>query len=388
MPKTLQQYFPIIRNRSDILAIIHSDAKLLNIYHSWSIEQQHLFLDFCSGARGVKILYDAFFKEIFNPENDPTRLERLLSLIMGQQVKVLKTLPTEGSRLGADSPLLIMDILVELEDKSLANIECQRYGYKFPGQRAACYSADLLMRQYRRIKSEKGKSFSYKDIQKVCCVIFYVNSPSEFKSYSPTYIHHIKQQTDSELDLNLLQEFYFVNLDIFQDVMQYKAIETPLEAWLTFLSSDEPTVIMALLTDYPEFQAMYNDIYTICRNIEKVMYMFSEELLILDKNTAQYMIDEMQGTINHLTSTVADQKNTISDQKSTISDQESTISDQKSTISDQKNTISSLENTVIDLNDKIQLFHWLSKQNRVEDLARAAQDNEFCILLLNEWKQS
>lgn len=98
---------------------------------------------------------------------------------------------------------------------------------------------------------------------------------------------------------------------------------------------------------------MYNDIYTICQNIEKVMHMFSEELLILDKNTAQYMIDEMQGTINDLTNTVADQKTKI-----------------------------------INLNDKIQLFTWLSKQNRLEDLARAAQDNDFCLGLLNEWKPS
>ena len=31
-----------------------------------------------------------------------------------------------------------------------------------------------------------------------------------------------------------------------------------------------------------------------CRNTEKVMNMFSKELRELDRNTVQYMIDEMQ----------------------------------------------------------------------------------------------
>ena len=60
----------------------------------------------------------------------------------------------------------MIDIVVELQDHSLANVECQKIGYTFPGQRAACYSADLLLRQYKRVRGEKGKNFSYKDIKK------------------------------------------------------------------------------------------------------------------------------------------------------------------------------------------------------------------------------
>ena len=44
---------------------------------------------------------------------------------------------------------------------------------------------------------------------------------------------------------------------------------------------------------------MYEEIYVMCRNVEKVMEMFSKELLELDKNTVQYMIDEMQETIDN-----------------------------------------------------------------------------------------
>ena len=42
---------------------------------------------------------------------------------------------------------------------------------------------------------------------------------------------------------------------------------------------------------------MYEEIYVMCQNVEKVMEMFSKELIQLDRNTVQYMIDEMQDTV-------------------------------------------------------------------------------------------
>ena len=43
---------------------------------------------------------------------------------------------------------------------------------------------------------------------------------------------------------------------------------------------------------------MYQQIYEICRNTERVMGLYSEELRILDRNTVQLMIDEMQDEID------------------------------------------------------------------------------------------
>ena len=40
-------------------------------------------------------------------------------------------------------------------------------GYLFPGERSACYSADMLLRQYKRVRRELGKKFHYRDIKKV-----------------------------------------------------------------------------------------------------------------------------------------------------------------------------------------------------------------------------
>lgn len=267
MANTLQLYFPQLRERQQILDDIMSRENLKTLYNTWKKEQQNYFLDICTGACGVKMLYDTFFKEILDPDTKPERLEELLSLLLLQKVKILKVLPNDSTRIADESSLLIMDIVVQLEDGSIANVECQKIGYAFPGPRAACYSADLLLRQYKRVRGEKGKKFSYKDIKKVYSIIFYEKSPKEFHAFPQNSIHRSKQKTDTGVEIELLQEFLFIPLDITKKIYENNSIRNKLEAWL-------------------------------CLNTEKVMNMFSKELMELDRNTVQFMIDEMQDEID------------------------------------------------------------------------------------------
>ena len=67
-------------------------------------------------------------------------------------------------------------------------------------------------------------------------------------------------------------------------------------------------MIVRLIKQYPKFIPMYREIYELCRNVEKVMGLFSKELQILDKNTVQYMIDQMQDTIDEQQSTLLSKK--------------------------------------------------------------------------------
>ena len=100
------------------------------------------------------------------------------------KVKIKEVLPLESICVASDTTLLSMDIIVEFENGSIANVEIQKIGYKFPGERAACYGADLLLRQYKRAKADRGedRKFSYKDIKPVYTIIFYEKSPGEFKT--------------------------------------------------------------------------------------------------------------------------------------------------------------------------------------------------------------
>ena len=91
-------------------------------------------------------------------------------------------------------------------------------------------------------------------------------------------------------------------LDVFREKQDNEdvTIHDKFEAWLTFLCRDEPEKIIQLIELYPEFKPLYEDIYELCRNTEKVMGMFSKELLEMDRNTVKLMIDEMQDEVDEL----------------------------------------------------------------------------------------
>jgi len=176
-------------------------------------------------------------------------------------VKIKQLLPGDSTRLADEVSLLVTDIIVELADHSIANVEIQKIGYHFPGQRSACYSADLLLRQYKRLRDERKKNFNYKDVQNVYTIIFFENSTKEFHDFPNTYLHYFIQKSDTGLELNLLQKYYFIPLDIFRKNSHNKSINTDLDAWLIFLTTDEPEMILKLIKTFPVFREMYQDIY-------------------------------------------------------------------------------------------------------------------------------
>ena len=309
--------------------------------------------------------------EIFNPETTPERLEELLSLIMKQPVKILQVLPNDSTRIADEASLLVTDIVVELADHSIACVEIQKVGYMFPGQRSACYSADMLLRQYKRVRSRKKKSFSYKHIKNAYTVIFIERSTKEFHQFPEEYLHYFTQKSDTGLELNLLQEYYFVPLDIFRESIHNKGIQTKLDAWLTFLTSDEPEMILELIQTFPEFKPLYEDIYELCRNIEGVMNMFSKELRELDRNTVQYMIDVMQDEIDASKKMLSEKDKLLSEKDMQLSEKDMQLSEKEQLLRQQ-----ALET---------RLYAKLSADNRLAELGRAVSDAAFRRQLLEEY---
>ena len=56
MTNKLQQYFPMIRTREEVLNEIESKSRLKNLFYEWTEENQNEFLDFCTGVKGIKIM--------------------------------------------------------------------------------------------------------------------------------------------------------------------------------------------------------------------------------------------------------------------------------------------------------------------------------------------
>ena len=335
-------YFPNIRSREAVLDIVNHNDSLQAVFSSWLQEEQDRFLDYCTGVRGVKILYDPYFKEIFNPEYTPERLETLLSLILGERVRVKQILPNDSTRLTDEGSLLVTDVVVEFEDGRIANVEVQKIGYYFPGERTACYISDLMLRQYKRVRNQKKEKFSYKDIREVYTIIFYESSPAKFESFPDTYIHHGHYEFDSGLDFHLPMQTYMIPLDIFKKSIYNKGITNQLEAWLAFLCFDEPEQIIKLITEYPEFKPLYQHVYEICENVERMIMMFSKELLMMDRNTVRLMVDDLTAKVAAQNAVIAEQNAALADKDAALADKDAALADMDAALADKDSIIESL----------------------------------------------
>ena len=117
--------------------------------------------------------------------------------------------------------------------------------------------------------------------------------------------------------MDLLQDYIFISLDIFRSKMHNKKVTTLLEAWMIFLSIDDPDEIIRLITSFPQFKPMYETLYQMCRNVENIMGFFSEELREMDRNTVRYMIDELQKEVD-TQKALLEEKNAVIAEKDAI----------------------------------------------------------------------
>ncbi|MGN1186939.1 MAG: PD-(D/E)XK nuclease family transposase, partial [Lachnospiraceae bacterium] len=242
-----------------------------------------------------------------------------------------------------------------LKDGSLVLVEIQKVPYYFPAERASCYSADLLLRQYSSIRSKKGKRFSYKDLRKVYTIVLYEKSTEEFKTCSDAFVHHARTVCDTGLELNFLQEFYLIALDVFAQ-SEYAKVKKPkdrLNGWLSFFCTENTEDAVRLCETYPWLSEPYKEMARFAANPEELMGMFSEMLHELDRNTTRYMVDDMkekieqQGkTIVKLQGTVTAQREALAEKDMALASRDGTITEQQRTISEQKAALEAMETEI------------------------------------------
>ena len=309
---------------------INGDSLCLSTYQylKKNAEWVARYEDFLKGRRSLPLLYDPFFKKIFNPTERRDRLSELVSCLLGQKVTVLEVFPNEDSQfLGV---MIIMDMVVLMADGSIANIEIQKISYDFPAERISCYSADLVLRQYKMITGKDANSMngsskpSYKDMRKVHTIILFEDSNKSLISDidKALYFHVGKTKFNTGIKIELLQDFVLVSLDTFRkyrysdikegrteitdydyDSSQYNdelVSEKMKRDRLKFLSlfvADTPKEINRLVEIFPDLESVRRDINEYLERPGEVLSMFSEALRILDKNTAELMVDRMKDEI-------------------------------------------------------------------------------------------
>ena len=141
------------------------------------------------------------------------------------------------------------------------------------------------------------------DLPKICPI------PVHFIPGIKNAVDHISVENYEAMDIMRGEEVESIALmDRFFD-------GSPMPVSYTHLAYDSPEKIIQLIKKYPRFKEMYDEIYVICRNVERVMGMFSKELQELDRNTVQYMIDDMQEEINKQSDTIDSLKRVVEEQK-------------------------------------------------------------------------
>ena len=312
------------RLREDVMKDIEEEPEVLKVFRKMKPEHQEALVQFCMGNRGLNVLYDPFFKKLFlEGEAGLKRLERLLSLIMGQKITIVRDEHLEVTRRSEDASVMIMDLVVKLEDGSYVNLEIQRRTHDFPFKRAECYSADILVQQYDELKQEQREEnremkarnarrretdvseepekivrFDYNKMRPVYVIVLMNSASRKFNAYPDHYIHKSngKVKFDTGLEEDSLQKYIMVSLDIFRK-MEHNEL-TELEAWMYFLASDRPEDVRRVIEAYPEFEMLYREIIRFQYNPKELMAMVPEAIRMMDEGSYQLMIDRMQAQLD------------------------------------------------------------------------------------------
>lgn len=337
-----------VRAWEKVMEQIRSDTYTYSLFMKMPSEAQRRLVEFCMGNRNLKITYEPFFQHIFNPELHPERLTMLISTILKQKIKIIHVMPREGKRLSHDSSLVIMDILVELEDGSYVNVEIQKFGYYFPMQRSFCYGADMMVRQYAKLKEDLGDRFTYRHMRPVYVIVLMENSPKEFSAFPGDYMHRSIFQFDTGLELGNLMNLIYIPLDIFRNMPHNEIGE--LEAWLYFLGSDEPKDINRIIEKYPYFEELYQEIVYFRYHPKELVGMYSEALEILDRNTVEFMLDDMKKEaddlrvdLNKQEARVAELGNELAEREAQVAGLDAELSEKEAEISQKEAEISQKE---------------------------------------------
>ena len=180
----------------------------------------------------------------------------------------------------------------------------------------------------RQLARERAKAkdlnidFKYKSIKKVYTIVLMEKAPSVYWDFPDEYIHHSKQIFNTGLELDLLQEYFMIPLDVFKEMSHNKI--NKLEAWLYFIGSDSPKDICRVIEAFPEFRELYNELLMLRYKTKELVNMFDvikEALRAADEGTVKYMVEEQQKEIAEQRKTIAEQSEQLAERDEQLAEQ-------------------------------------------------------------------
>lgn len=59
--------------------------------------------------------------------------------------------------------------------------------------------------------------YMFTGVKNVYTIVFFEKNSKEFHEYPDTYIHRIESKSDTGININMLQKYLFIPLDIFKE---------------------------------------------------------------------------------------------------------------------------------------------------------------------------
>ena len=136
----------------------------------------------------------------------------------------------------------------------------------------------------------------------------------------------------SDIKIPNLLNFIYIPLDYFLKMPHNELTE--LEAWLYFLSSDNPLHVQSIIEKHQFFRELYKDIIEFRYHPKELISMFSESLLIADRNTVKLMIDELRAEkAAAIAELNAEKAAVVAEMNAVISEKDAAISEKDAIIS-------------------------------------------------------
>ena len=119
-------------------------------------------------------------------------------------------------------------------------------------------------------------------------------STAEFHRHGEAYFHHGKISYDTGLNLEMLDEYFLIALDVFTKIPYAEDNKSDLHAWLSLLTTENLTDAERNIRHYPWLEPIYQEITLLRHSPEEVIGMWSEALRILDENSLKYYVEELK----------------------------------------------------------------------------------------------
>ncbi len=165
------------------------------------------------------------------------------------------------------------------------------------------------------------------------------------KQKAETQIHKEITTFDSGAQIPSLSSAIYISLDTFHNVVHN--INTELDAWLEFLSTDDPAGIVRLVNAYPQFLSCYQDIKEFRKKPGELIYMYSEALAILDRNTEIYMCEELKKENAALKKELDDLRCAVSENKTILSEIKTALSEKETALSEKETALLEKETALL-----------------------------------------